>query len=231
MLPTGNIISQIGAFLQLGGPVVSILLAVSVLSLAIILLKSYQFLRSSVGSRRRSEQAVAHFASGRLREASDLASQGRNPAAEAVALAISLVMTGRHEKYAIEERIARLATARLHELQTGFRFLDAVAQLAPLMGLFGTVLGMIEAFKNLQSAGNAVDPSILAGGIWVALLTTAAGLAVAMPVSVVLTWFETRVENERIAIETLTTDIIARAAPRNEVALRGDVAGEAQLAN
>ena len=64
------------------------------------------------------------------------------------------------------------------------------------MGLFGTVLGMITAFKDLQSAGNAVDPSILAGGIWVALLTTAVGLAVAMPVSVILTWFETRVENE-----------------------------------
>lgn len=228
---TDNLVSQIGAFLDLGGPVVSILLAVSILSLAVILLKIYQFSLAGVGSRRRSEQAVSLFASGRCREACDLAAQGRNPTAEMVAEAISLMMADRLDKPAIEERLARLATARLHELQSGFRFLDAVAQLAPLMGLFGTVLGMIEAFKKLQSAGNAVDPSILAGGIWVALLTTAVGLAVAMPVSVILTWFETRVENERVAIQTLTTDILTGVAPPAATAPRRDIAGEAQLAN
>ncbi|MDZ7603567.1 MAG: MotA/TolQ/ExbB proton channel family protein [Hoeflea sp.] len=231
MPSTDNIISQIGAFLQLGGPVVSILLAVSIMSLAVILMKTYQFSFAGVGSRRRAEQAVSLFASGRAREAHDLAAQGRNPAAETVAEAIRLVMTNRLDKQAIEERLARLATERLHALQSGFRFLDAVAQLSPLMGLFGTVLGMIAAFKDLQSAGNAVDPSILAGGIWVALLTTAVGLAVAMPVSVILTWFETRVENERIAIETLTSDILAGIAPKVAApSLRG-VSGEPQLAN
>ena len=56
------------------------------------------------------------------------------------------------------------------------------------MGLFGTVLGMIDAFRALQAAGDAVDPSVLAGGIWVALLTTAAGLGVAMPTSLALTF-------------------------------------------
>ncbi|MBU4531900.1 MAG: MotA/TolQ/ExbB proton channel family protein [Hoeflea sp.] len=231
MPPTSTIISTIGGFLELGGPVVSILLAVSIMSLAVILLKLYQFSRAGVGSRRRSEQAVSLFAAGRVREAHDLAAQGLNPSAEAVAQAISLVMTNRLDKHAMEERIARLATARLHELQSGFRFLDAVAQLSPLMGLFGTVLGMIQAFKDLQSAGNAVDPSILAGGIWVALLTTAVGLAVAMPVSVILTWFETRVENERIAIETLTTDILAGVAPGAASLPRRDIAAEAQLAH
>ncbi|MBC7283966.1 MotA/TolQ/ExbB proton channel family protein [Hoeflea sp.] len=230
MPPTSTIISTIGGFLQLGGPVVSILLAVSIMSLTVILLKTYQFSRAGVGSRRRSEQAVSLFASGRVCEAHDLAAQGRNPTSETVAQAISLVMSNRLDKHAIEERIARVATARLHELQSGFRFLDAVAQLSPLMGLFGTVLGMIEAFKNLQSAGDAVDPSILAGGIWVALLTTAVGLAVAMPVSLILTWFETRVENERIAIETLTTDILAGATPLVTAPLTRSRTAEAQLA-
>ncbi|MBL4599295.1 MAG: MotA/TolQ/ExbB proton channel family protein, partial [Rhizobiaceae bacterium] len=97
----------------------------------------------------------------------------------------------------------------LHELQRGFRAMDAIAQISPLLGLFGTVLGMIEAFQKLQTAGNTVDPSILAGGIWVALMTTAVGLAVAMPVSLILTWFETRLEDERIAIETMSGSIIS----------------------
>ncbi|NIY99719.1 MotA/TolQ/ExbB proton channel family protein, partial [Salipiger sp. HF18] len=53
----------------------------------------------------------------------------------------------------------------------------------------------------LQDAGSQVDPSILAGGIWVALLTTAVGLAVAMPTSLILSWFESRMEAERVLAE------------------------------
>ena len=55
------------------------------------------------------------------------------------------------------------------------------AMIAPLMGLLGTVVGMINSFSKLSSAGTRVDPSILAGGIWEALLTTAGGLSVAIP--------------------------------------------------
>lgn len=57
---------------------------------------------------------------------------------------------------------------------------------------------MIEAFQSLQGAGSSVDPSLLAGGIWVALLTTAVGLAVAMPTSMILAWFESRTARERV---------------------------------
>ena len=86
------------------------------------------------------------------------------------------------------------AAKTLASYQSGFRILDNIAQIAPLLGLFGTVLGMIDAFQALQAAGSAVDPAALAGGIWVALLTTAAGLAVAMPTSLALSWLESRVQ-------------------------------------
>jgi biopolymer transport protein ExbB len=99
---------------------------------------------------------------------------------------------------ALSERVDAEAEARFARLEQGLNVLDIVSQLAPLLGLFGTVLGMIEAFQTLQDAGNAVDPSLLAGGIWVALMTTAAGLAVAMPTSLILTWFEARMNRERI---------------------------------
>jgi biopolymer transport protein ExbB len=56
---------------------------------------------------------------------------------------------------------------------------------------------MIEAFQAMQAAGATVDPGVLAGGIWVALLTTALGLAVAIPAALILTWFEARVARER----------------------------------
>ena len=158
------------------------------------------------------------FKSGRIREAGTLAAAGRSAAAHAVAMAIRLAQDKTVSKSQVAEEIDRYATDRLHTLQGGFRFLDAVAQMAPLLGLFGTVLGMIEAFRNLQNAGNVVDPSILAGGIWVALLTTAFGLAVAMPVSLVLTWLEARLESERVAIQTLVSSVLSPIAePDSEV--------------
>jgi biopolymer transport protein ExbB len=101
------------------------------------------------------------------------------------------------------DRLYTLAEARLARLEAGFRLLDAVAQTAPLLGLFGTVLGMIAAFRAMQDAGQSVDPSVLAGGIWVALMTTAAGLAVAMPLSAILSWLEGRMANERRMAEAL----------------------------
>ncbi len=62
------------------------------------------------------------------------------------------------------KRLEAEAESRFAQLEGGFRFLDSVAQLAPLLGLFGTVLGMIDAFQSLQAAGDQVDPSLLAGG-------------------------------------------------------------------
>ncbi len=98
---------------------------------------------------------------------------------------------------------------RCARLESGFRLLESVAQLAPLLGLFGTVLGMISAFQALQEAGAQVDPSILAGGIWVALLTTAVGLAVAMPTSVVLSWLEARMDGDRVLAQSALRTILS----------------------
>ena len=82
--------------------------------------------------------------------------------------------------------------------------LEVIAITAPLIGLFGTVLGMIEAFKAMEMAGSQVNPAVLSGGIWKALLTTAVGLAVAIPANLMNTWFERR--NEKLAA-VLSDDI------------------------
>jgi biopolymer transport protein ExbB len=74
------------------------------------------------------------------------------------------------------------------------RPLEVIANLSPLLGLMGTVLGMISAFQNMEGAGNQVDPSVLSGGIWQALLTTAVGLAVAIPVVAAYNWLDRKVE-------------------------------------
>ncbi|WP_417258496.1 MotA/TolQ/ExbB proton channel family protein [Celeribacter sp.] len=90
------------------------------------------------------------------------------------------------------------------QVRRGLRALEVIAAIAPLLGLLGTVLGMIAAFQALQTSGNQADPGVLAGGIWEALLTTAAGMAVAIPASLALAGFDS-------VAERMTRDIEARA--------------------
>lgn len=194
---------------ELGGPVVLLLGAISILAMAVVVYKLWQFAASGVGRHTHLREAIAAWD----RRASDAARENLAASRSYLRDVIQLGMdcdvdAGRLEAEA-EERFARL--------ERGFRLLDTVAQIAPLLGLFGTVLGMISAFQALQEAGAAVDPSALAGGIWVALLTTAVGLAVAIPTSMLLNWFEARIDAERVfagkAIQTLVAPSGRTLAP------------------
>ncbi len=88
----------------------------------------------------------------------------------------------------------RRACSIVTRLGSYLRILEVIASLAPLLGLFGTVLGMIQAFQAMEAAGSQVNAAVLSGGIWQALQTTALGPAVAIPVTLAHSWFERRVE-------------------------------------
>ncbi|MBF9030056.1 MotA/TolQ/ExbB proton channel family protein [Rhodobacterales bacterium HKCCE3408] len=191
----------LNAIVETGGPVVVILLAVSVLTLAVVLYKLWQFSRAGVGRHRALMEAVASWEAGDRPGARAALSRSTSYLAPVIDMAFSADPDA-------AERLRAEAETRFAGLERGLRFLDSVAQLAPLLGLFGTVLGMIEAFRALQDAGAQVDPALLAGGIWVALLTTAVGLAVAMPTALVLSWFETRMEAERVTADRAILTIL-----------------------
>lgn len=193
---------QLLAIYELGGPVVALLIGLSVVSLSVIFWKLWQFFRLGVGRHLKIHDAIRGWDHGDDTAAQTALDQSRNGIADPL------------RRGAGQGRVEADASAHLARLESGFRILDSIAQIAPLLGLFGTVLGMIDAFQALQDAGNSVDPSLLAGGIWVALLTTAAGLAVAMPTSLALTFFESRVSRERVLAETA---IEARFAPDQAV--------------
>ena len=179
----------------LGGPVVALLLVMSVVALAIVLAKLWQF--RSLGAAERALAANPRRPSADLPFATDLA-----PLAVAG-------LTGPEARASGEARIA----ARSAALARGLRALEAIAQTAPLLGLFGTVLGMIDAFRAVEAAGAQVDPGDLAGGIWVALSTTAAGLAVALPVQLLLTALESRLDRAEAAAR-LALDALAAPLPQ-----------------
>jgi len=111
------------------------------------------------------------------------------------------------------EEAWRVAGDALDRLRDWMRPLEVIAAIAPLLGLFGTVLGMIAAFAQLEAAGSRVDPAVLSGGIWEALLTTAFGLAVAIPTLAAVNWFDRRIERSAQATESALSAIFA-AAPQ-----------------
>ena len=88
------------------------------------------------------------------------------------------------EEELLREEAERIANFQLVRLRRHLRTLEVIASISPLLGLLGTVIGMIAAFQQLQQGSGAVDPKVLSGGIWEALLTTAAGLVVAIPATV-----------------------------------------------
>jgi biopolymer transport protein ExbB len=190
MMALDPLTAQLAAVIDLGGPVIALLIALSVLVLAVILFKLWQFHALGVGRHGDLQRAVAERDAGAIPAARAALSASRSHLAPVLMQSLAAEAT-------LKPRLTAMAEARLATVERGFRLLDSIAQLAPLLGLFGTVLGMIDAFRALQAAGDAVDPSVLAGGIWVALLTTAAGLAVAMPTGLALTWFESRAARER----------------------------------
>lgn len=188
-----NLIDALRGILDLGGPVVAILLVMSVLTFGVVLYKIWQFSASGVGRHRVLSEALDFWEAGECQAAQMRLGQSRSYLAPLVGAAMTAP-----NKSGLDGRLDAEAGLALAGLERGFRFLDTVAQIAPLLGLFGTVLGMIEAFQGLQTAGSMVDPALLAGGIWVALLTTAVGLAVAMPTSMALAWLESRTARERV---------------------------------
>ena len=86
--------------------------------------------------------------------------------------------------------------------------LEIIAQVSPLIGLLGTVIGMIDSFNELELGGSLVDPSVLAGGIWTALLTTAMGLIVAIPALVSHYFLEKKLTNSMQYAYNFSTKLI-----------------------
>jgi len=202
---------RLALFLDRGGPALWAIAALSVLTLALILWKLWRLLRAGAWSRRRAEVLVRGWEAGgaprlptrrpsgiRLRFAADI---------------LKLIRSGSLQGEALREEVTRRGVREVASLRGGLRALDLIVTIAPLIGLLGTVLGMIEAFQALQETGARADPAVLAGGIWEALLTTAAGMAVAIPAAVALSWFEGVAEAVQRDLEDIATRLLIRPVP------------------
>ena len=161
-----------------GGPVLWILFGLSLLGLLVFLERVLFFHRNQIRS--------TEFVSGiknilrrrRLLEALTVCEEAPGPAASMVKAALL-----HHEEDAEGLRFAvqEAALAEIPALERRVGTLAAISQVAPVLGLLGTVLGMIQIFQRMEQEAGYIAPSLMSGGFWEALLTTAAGLAIAVP--------------------------------------------------
>lgn len=115
-------------------------------------------------------------------------------------LAAGLVNRNR-DRDIMKESIEDTGRHVVHELERYLNLLGTIAAVAPLLGLLGTVTGMVKIFAALSASGAVGDPAVLAGGISVALITTVGGLAVAIPSLVALRYLRDRVDGLVVAME------------------------------
>ncbi|EEB84431.1 MotA/TolQ/ExbB proton channel family protein [Roseobacter sp. GAI101] len=187
---------QMLAFLNTGGPALWAIAVLSVLVLAIVLWKLWRLMLIGAWSRSGAEALLA----------------GQSGAPKGLrARFVAEVFAARRLPDALaREEVMRIAARVLSQLRSGLRPLELIVTIAPLIGLLGTVLGMIEAFQALETTGGQADPSVLAGGIWEALLTTAAGMGVAIPAAVALSWFEAIADTVQGDLEDIATRIFTQ---------------------
>lgn len=186
---------------KIGGPVVAILVLFSLAATTLVLLKLFQAFQQRPSRNSAPEKLLQHLQNNEIKQLTLLAQGQRCPRSILIAKAVHLFQQGHLCISDTQAEVVRLANKVANEYRAHLRPLEVIATLAPLLGLFGTVLGMIEAFKAMEAAGSQVDPAILSGGIWQALLTTAVGLGVAIPVSLLHSAFERRAEQQTLALQ------------------------------
>lgn len=180
----------------------------SVLAISVSLFKWFQFMRLGVGRRKQAEDILDNWLSGRADLAMQMAMQRRSVLARILQAVFSGIQARPADTTYAEELGRQTAIIELATMTDRMRTLEMVVQAAPMLGLLGTVVGMIDAFSALAISEGAVDPTVLAGGIYTALTTTAVGLSIALVSYFIANMFESRIERERNLIETVMSAAI-----------------------
>jgi len=174
------------------------LLLCSIVGLVFIIERSISYYRISGNTAEIFSSIRESILAGNLRESVEASETYHHPVA--VILKSGLIRFGKgHEE--IERAMESMALHELSRLEKGLWILATVANIAPLFGFLGTVTGMIDSFEALAEVGLG-NPQAVARGISQALVTTATGLAIALPVQTAYNYFSNRVSNFALDMET-----------------------------
>jgi biopolymer transport protein ExbB len=199
-------------FLSKGGILVIPILACSVLALAIFIERIIRYAVNLSRGRGIEDRVSALISQGDMAAARALAVQSNSPMGRVLKKAID---AGDLDKDMQESVIVAATDTEIRDLSSYLQTLATIGNIAPLLGLLGTIMGMIKAFMVIQDMGGKVNAAVLAGGIWEAMLTTALGLAVALPTMVAHSYLVARVDHYEARLQNgviLFLKAIARKA-------------------
>ncbi len=190
-----------------GGLMMYPLVLCSMIALGVIIAKAFTLYIAHRGTHMVLTEVEEKARAGDIAGAIEVARETPGPAAAILLAGLRRIQGRRLNEGEIESAVATVGTIELGFLERGLVILATIANVAPLMGFLGTVAGMILAFAAIEAAGN-VDPTLVAGGIKVALLTTASGLVIAVPVNIGYNFFVTRIDQLIVDMEQGAQKII-----------------------
>ena len=188
-----------------GGILMWPIMLCSVVALAITIERFWSLRRATVDTREFMDNMRTILRQNRIQEAVGICDEIDGPIARITKAGL---LKHRKSKEDIREAIEDAGHLEIPRLERYLSALATCANVAPLLGLLGTVAGMIRAFHQIQHKEGQVNPSDLAEGISNALVTTAAGLTVAIPTLVVYNYFVTRVENMIVEMELSSSELV-----------------------
>lgn len=197
-----------------GGPVMIPLLFASVLAVAVALERLWYLFSTRVDSDDLMDEVRLHLNQGKLMQAVQVAKRSKGQVAALVATAIAYSDLPLDE---LRERMADVGRVELYKMERRLVVLDAIVTIAPLLGLLGTVTGIIRSFNVLAALEGLASPQALSIGIAEALITTAAGLIVAIPAMAVYHWINGIIDRRVADMNRRSAEIIeAVTAVRGE---------------
>ncbi len=215
-----------GTFMQYmrdGGPVMWVLLAFSIVALAVIIERAIALRRARINVNEfLAKIRKALLVNRSVREAVKICEQYRGPVASIMKAGLLKYGQPRED---VEKTIENAALYEMGRLERGLVVLATTANVAPLLGFYGTVSGMISAFKALAEQGLS-NPGAVAAGISEALITTAAGLLIAIPVQLAYNYFTTRISRFVRDIESATNMLLETFGEMERGGVRVEAASE-----
>jgi len=188
----------------------------SVLAFGVVIERIYHLSRARIDADKFMDDIMNVLKRNKIIEAIELCNSTPGPIAHIVKAGILKHDRSKHE---IKEAIEEAGQLEVPRLEKHLPVLATVAHVAPLLGLLGTVTGMIKAFQVIQQKASSmvpVNPGDLAGGIWEALLATLAGLSVAIPTYVAYNYLVSQVDNLVYDMERSATDLTNMLSSRRD---------------
>ena len=205
-------------YISAGGPVMYPIILCSVVGLAVSIQKIIQLLLSPTGSDQLMRSVKINMSQGRPVEAMQAAKAAKGPVAGLARAAVSNYDRPYSE---IKDAIEMAGREEVHAMERKMNVLDGIVTLAPLLGLLGTVTGLIKNFQVLSAFAGLTTPAQLSGGIAEAMITTAAGLIVAAPLMLVYSWLSVVIDDKVAEMDRRAAELLAITA--GDVGGRGDV--------